>query len=108
MKGENEQAAAHTDGSEAPDFARAHIIFYGVVQGVGFRYSARSLASRLGLDGWVRNLPDGTVEAVVEGRKKVIGDFVQGCRDFSFADVTDVKVSWDEYKGEFRGFEIRK
>ncbi|MGE0269164.1 MAG: acylphosphatase [Candidatus Omnitrophota bacterium] len=44
-----------------------HIFFSGRVQGVGFRYTTREMALRLGLRGWVRNLPDGRVEALVEG-----------------------------------------
>jgi len=46
---------------------RRHIIFYGYVQGVGFRWKARSLAQRLGISGWVENLPNGSVEMEAEG-----------------------------------------
>ena len=48
---------------------RKHIIFYGRVQGVGFRYYAVNKANQLGLTGWVRNLPDGTVEMEVQGNE---------------------------------------
>ncbi len=51
---------------------RKHFIFYGSVQGVGFRYRAFYQASRLGLSGWVRNLYDGTVEMEVEGKEEDI------------------------------------
>ncbi|KQZ11001.1 acylphosphatase [Agromyces fucosus] len=46
---------------------RRHVLVHGIVQGVGFRFSARREAERLGVAGWARNRPDGTVEAEVEG-----------------------------------------
>ncbi len=49
------------------DSVRWHILFEGDVQFVGFRYTARLLAKKNGLTGWVRNLPDGRVEAEVQG-----------------------------------------
>jgi len=51
---------------------RRRVVVSGRVQGVGFRASTRQAALRLGADGWVRNLPDGTVEAVVEGELPVV------------------------------------
>ena len=49
---------------------RKHIVFYGRVQGVGFRYYAVNKANQLGLTGWVKNLPDGTVEMEVQGEER--------------------------------------
>lgn len=46
---------------------RRHVLVHGIVQGVGFRYSAQREAERRGLVGWVRNRPDGTVECEIEG-----------------------------------------
>lgn len=51
---------------------RRHIIFYGRVQGVGFRYYALHKATQLALTGWVRNLPDGSVEMEVQGPEEKI------------------------------------
>ena len=51
---------------------RAHVIYEGRVQGVGFRYTAEGLAHSLGLTGWVKNLHDGSVELVCEGPKEKI------------------------------------
>lgn len=51
---------------------RRHIIFHGRVQGVGFRWHARTFASQTGLTGWVQNLEDGTVEMEVQGTKEKI------------------------------------
>ena len=55
---------------------RKHIIFYGRVQGVGFRYYAVNKANQLGLTGWVRNLPDGTVEMEVQGNAPSIDELI--------------------------------
>lgn len=55
---------------------RKHIVFYGRVQGVGFRYYAVNKANQLGLTGWVRNLPDGTVEMEVQGEEPLIDQLI--------------------------------
>ena len=55
---------------------RKHILFYGRVQGVGFRYYAVHKASQLGLTGWVRNLYDGSVEMEVEGQEPLIDELI--------------------------------
>lgn len=55
---------------------RKHIVFYGRVQGVGFRYYAVNKANQLGLTGWVKNLPDGTVEMEVQGEEPLIDQLV--------------------------------
>lgn len=54
-------------GEYAEGVIRRHVVVHGYVQGVGFRYAARAEARRHGLGGWVRNRPDGTVEAEIEG-----------------------------------------
>lgn len=85
-----------------------HIRLYGRVQGVGFRYTARNRARSLGLRGWVRNLPDRTVEAVVEGEAEDIQRFNSWCRRgdpparVDRADIVAIPV-----KGSYTGFEIR-
>ena len=55
---------------------RKHIIFYGIVQGVGFRYYAVQKANQLGLTGWVKNLYDGSVEMEVEGQEELIDQLI--------------------------------
>lgn len=57
---------------------RKSLIFYGRVQGVGFRYTAKHLANSLGLTGWVRNEYDGTVRMEVQGRKEMIYKLMEG------------------------------
>ncbi len=56
---------------------RKHVTVYGRVQGVGFRFAAVSEAERLGLAGWVRNCPDGTVEAEVEGGSEPVAAMIE-------------------------------
>ena len=73
-----------------------------------FRYETRDLALELGLSGWVRNLPNGRVEAVFEGEEEKVKKMIEFCRRGPpGARVTDVEVSWEGYKGEFKGFGIR-
>jgi acylphosphatase len=86
--------------------ARAHVVVAGRVQGVFFRAEARARASSLGLGGWVRNNPDGTVEAVFEGERDRVDSMVEWCRRGpAHADVENVEVMWDEPKGE-SGFTV--
>jgi acylphosphatase len=88
---------------------RARILVEGEVQGVGFRWSAQSMARRLKLAGYVRNLADGRVEAIIEGERDRVENMVRWCnRGPMGAYVTDVKVEWQLYKGEYKGFEISK
>jgi acylphosphatase len=80
----------------------------GRVQGVFFRYETRQQARRLGVTGWVRNLPDGRVEAIFEGEKEAVDFMIEFCRRGPpGARVEKVKVTWEPYKGEFEGFRIR-
>ena len=64
----------------APQQARVHLLISGRVQGVGFRESTRMLAERVGLTGWVRNLPDGRVEVELEGPPDDLDRAVAWCR----------------------------
>jgi len=72
-----------------------------------FRREITQLSRRLGVVGWVRNLPDGRVEAVAEGEKERLNELIQFCRvGPSGARVKDIQVDWSESKGEFRSFKI--
>lgn len=87
---------------------RARILVSGMVQGVSFRYYTQELAQRLGVHGWVRNTHNGRVEAVFEGEKEAVERMLDFCRHGpSGAGVTNVKVKWENYRGEFSGFEVR-
>lgn len=87
---------------------RAHVSVSGHVQGVFFRHHTSEQAARLGVSGWVRNLRDGGVEAVFEGEREKVDEMVEFCRRGPLgARVTDVEVKWEDYSGEFSGFQVR-
>lgn len=80
----------------------------GRVQGVGYRYFAHDVATRLGLTGTVRNLADGGVEVVAEGETVALQALLAHLRQGpAAARVTNVQVSWQAVRGEFREFTIR-
>jgi len=86
---------------------RAHLFISGKVQGVYFRANTQSEALKLGLKGFVRNLPDGRVEALFEGEEEAIEKMIAWChRGPSGARVERVDVEWGEYRGEFEDFII--
>ncbi len=88
--------------------ARAHLIIKGIVQGVFYRAFTRDVASRLNLKGWVKNLPDGSVEAVFEGDKEEIEQAIKQCSlGPPGSRVDDVVVKWIENKGDLKGFEVK-
>ncbi len=87
---------------------RAHVFVCGRVQGVFFRSETRYEAKRRGVKGWVRNVPDGRVEAVFEGEENHVKELIEFCkRGPPGAAVKKVEVSWEPYTGEFNDFEIR-
>lgn len=87
---------------------RAHVYVNGRVQGVFFRSETEYEAVKRNVYGWVRNLPDGRVEAVFEGEKGTVEELVEFCkRGPRGARVSEVEVRWEEYKGEFKEFRIR-
>lgn len=87
---------------------RARVYVSGLVQGVYFRSNTASIAKKLGVKGWVRNLPDGRVEALFEGEIRDVTRIVEWCKAGPpGAVVEDLKVSWEEYKGEFDDFLVR-
>jgi acylphosphatase len=86
---------------------RRTVLFSGHVQGVGFRYTACHIAARYDVVGYVRNLPDGRVEAVIEGEVEEIDQFVQTVSEEMSPGVRDVKSHDSPGTGEFSRFEIR-
>ena len=78
------------------------------MQGVFFRDSARQRAGELGLAGWVRNLPDGRVEAVFEGTREKVREMVRWCEEGpSHAGVEDVEAEFEAPGEDLDGFEVR-
>ncbi|MGH7363948.1 MAG: acylphosphatase [Candidatus Methylomirabilales bacterium] len=86
---------------------RARVVISGKVQGVYFRGTAEDEGRSRGLAGWVRNRPDGQVEAVFEGEKAAVEAVIAWChRGPPAARVTGVAVTWEEPRGE-QGFSVR-
>jgi acylphosphatase len=87
---------------------RVHIFVTGRVQGVFFRDSTRRRAKKLGIKGWVKNLPSGQVEAIFEGDKDKVEEMVNWAKTGPIlAKVEYVEAVWEEYKGEFDDFVIK-
>ncbi len=94
---------------EREDQARVHLTIEGRVQGVFFRYSTVEEAVGLRLKGKVRNCPDGSVEVVAEGPRQNIEDLIRWCRHGPLgAHVHNVRIQWEDYKGEFETFRITR
>lgn len=89
--------------------ARAKARFEGTVQGVSFRAYTRRYAISAGVCGWVRNLPDGSVEAVLEGEREAIERVIRRlCTEHPIAVVKKCYVQWENPTGEFDSFSIRQ
>ncbi len=90
------------------EYLRAKVVIHGIVQGVFFRASTRDEAIRIGVGGWVRNLSDGTVQALFEGEKKKVEEILAWChKGPPGARVDKVEIVWETYRGEYRLFDIR-
>ena len=89
------------------EMIRKHILFYGRVQGVGFRYHATYKASLLGLTGWVRNLEDGSVEMEVQGTREEIREMVERLSQQSFVEIEGIEEREIPLEEEF-GFHVRE
>jgi acylphosphatase len=91
-----------------PERARVHLLVSGRVQGVFFRGSAADAARDLGVSGWIRNLPDGRVEAEAEGEREALERFVEYCRRGPpAARVDDVAATWSAFRGDLGPFATR-
>lgn len=87
---------------------RAHLLISGTVQGVGYRWSCRRAAQGIGVTGWVRNLPDGRVEAVVQGTREQVEKLIAWCyRGPEEARVSGIAVSYGDSGEDFQDFGIR-
>jgi acylphosphatase len=87
---------------------RAHLTIRGLVQGVFYRSSLKQVAEEYGVVGWVRNRPDGSVEAVLEGEEEAVEAVIRWCRRGPpAARVDEVEVRREEYSGREKRFVIR-
>jgi acylphosphatase len=86
---------------------RAHVFVSGRVQGVYFRQNTKQVANRHKVTGWVRNLPDGRVEAIFEGDEMDVNEVIEWCHvGPPKASVQDVSVKFEKYAGEFADFDV--
>ncbi|PSQ45011.1 acylphosphatase [Halobacteriales archaeon SW_7_68_16] len=96
------------DGTDARDRVRSHVHVSGHVQGVYYRAGTRDVAREHGVDGWVRNLDDGRVEAIFEGDEAAVETLIEWCHTGSpAATVEDVAVEREQARG-VDGFRIRR
>ena len=86
---------------------RLHAYYTGSVHGVGFRYTAERTAVSLHLTGWVKNLNDGRVEVMCEGKESSLKEFLQKIENIFGIYIRDKNIDWDEATGELEGFDIR-
>jgi acylphosphatase len=91
------------------DRARVHLVVEGLVQGVAFRAYTVEEARRLRVAGWVRNLPDGRVEAEAEGERSALEALAAWCRHGPpAARVEGVQATWSAFRGDLGPFETRR
>jgi len=86
---------------------RIDVRYSGRVQGVGFRFTAERLAVDLGLTGWVKNLPDGQVELVCEGKEEELRKFLEKIDNEFSAYIRQKHINWMPAAGGFDTFEIK-
>lgn len=100
----------HKPTSENDNRVRAHIWVMGRVQGVGFRAHVEYVARQIGdLTGWVRNVGQDTVEAVVEGERLDVEQLIAAMKQGPRASrVDDSRVEWETVTGEFKEFGVKR
>lgn len=86
---------------------RVEAFYSGMVQGVGFRFTAESFAIDLGIYGGVKNLADGRVQVVAEAEEDTLKEFLGRLKQYFSHHIKSVDISWQEATGEFRDFQIR-
>jgi acylphosphatase len=92
---------------EPKGFQRREVYFSGHVQGVGFRYTTQTLARQFTVTGFVKNLPDGRVQLIVEGQPKEIESFLAAIRKEMSDNISKTEEKTSPASGEFQGFGIR-
>lgn len=86
---------------------RAHVVITGRVQGVCFRAETQRVANNYALTGWVRNMPDGNVEAIFEGQEEDVGKMIRWChKGPPHAHVQAVSIKNEPFRDEFDRFSI--
>jgi len=85
---------------------RIRLTYSGLVQGVGFRFTAERVAASVNLTGWVKNIPSGNVEVLAEGEETDLVTFIDKMNKAMKHYIRGTKVIWEEYTGEFNSFGI--
>ncbi|MFW5913605.1 MAG: acylphosphatase [Bacillota bacterium] len=89
------------------DKKAVRLMLYGIVQGVGMRFYVSNTAKRVGVSGFVRNLPDGSVEIVAEGTPHEVDAFIDKVKNAPRGRITDTKLEDVPVKGSYNGFQVR-
>jgi acylphosphatase len=85
---------------------QVRVHYAGRVQGVGFRFTAESIAGKLGVTGWVKNLRDDRVEIVAEAEEETLKEFLRQIYEYFSRYIRDVNVQWLEASGEYKEFGV--
>lgn len=83
-----------------------HLFFSGTVQGVGFRFTSRSLAQKHQVKGWVKNLSDGRVEIIAESEEENLGNFLADLKENFKQNISDVDKEEEEATGQYQDFHV--
>ena len=86
---------------------QADVIFFGDVQGVGFRYTVVNLADNFPVSGWVENLPDGSVEILVQGEESIIAEFLKKIENYFKRNIDDKIIKWQGINESLADFTIK-
>jgi len=85
---------------------RIHVYYSGMVQGVGFRFTAERIAESLALKGWVKNIRDGRVEVICEGPETALKEFLDKTESIFKQYIRDADIDWSDATDEFDSFDI--
>lgn len=87
---------------------QAHVFIKGFVQGVGFRQFVKHAAKKRGVTGWVKNMSDGRVEAILQGEKNSVEETLRFCsKGPMLASVEELDVVWEEQEQLFDTFDVK-
>ena len=101
------EALKFTSMHDASARKKVHLFIAGRVQGVCYRAAGVEEAQKMGLCGWIRNLPDGRVEVVAEGNTARVEALLDWCRQGPpTARVQSVEVTWEDFRGDLPDFRI--
>lgn len=94
---------------DLPYMGCVRVVFKGKVQGVWFRVNCQKKAVELGVNGWVRNMSDGSVESLMEGNKNTILSLIKWCEhNQPIARVTSINIEWLDVDEKYSNFIIKK